>query len=623
MDKSKESIAKDLFPRVLGIILFAIITWITTSFLNQTDKEKWINTLKLSNNEAIVLLGNTFNRRLELAENLAEDKRLSSLFSDDFALGDLPSKLARRSMYEFKYVNEIDHSYIFSTVYGEIILSSAGSPPLPNKNLEPFYNAAKNKIEKLTNLTTIGGQSYVLLANAIRNDIGKIVGYAMYTDSTKSFFKDIAPQLKKYSDVDFNAYMLEADENTALSIEKFTLRATSLRNTNRNDALFPIFEDNFSPQKFIINNTAEVFAVGGFILDRPKWKITSSIDTRKISSDSDDMRLLLFCALLLGIIILFLVPLNGPYTNALNRVYSNLNIKKSNTNQPTIDLNSIDRMRISSPPLGATTQAERDLNKKINEENKPKPKEDYRPSDAVIAYNIRTGMKNKRIKLMYQPIFSVNTNKVEMHEVYLRIVEENGDIMSPDLWLPVAKSEDLFSLIDETVVCVAVEKFFIQPIPLETPLAFNISGNTFGSLEFLQKLMSSADSAKHIAQSTIFELHSKEIIEDKRAMNFIKDCREMGFRFSIDYFGGGPQTLKAAKTLKFDYVKIDVLGFNLDTAAGQKEFIKLIKTAEAIDLKIIVEKIEDERTLRFCKKIGVLHVQGYHLAEPAVELHNS
>jgi EAL domain-containing protein (putative c-di-GMP-specific phosphodiesterase class I) len=103
-------------------------------------------------------------------------------------------------------------------------------------------------------------------------------------------------------------------------------------------------------------------------------------------------------------------------------------------------------------------------------------------------------------------------------------------------------------------------------------------------------------------------------------MSFIKECREMGFRFSIDYFGGGVQTIKAAKTLKFDYIKIDVLKFDLGKAEGQKEFIRLIKTAQAINLPVVIEKIEDEKTLRFCKKIGANFVQGYHLAEPNVDL---
>ena len=223
------------------------------------------------------------------------------------------------------------------------------------------------------------------------------------------------------------------------------------------------------------------------------------------------------------------------------------------------------------------------------------------------------------MKLLYQPIFDTAGN-VNMYEVYLRIIDDEGKVMPPSLWLPVARKENLFSLIDETVVSIAVEKFFIRNNPLRMSLAFNISGNTFGSLEFLEKLMNASSSTYPIAEHTIFELRSREIIEDKRAMSFIKECREMGFRFSIDYFGGGTQTIKAAKTLKFDFIKIDILQFDLNKASDQKEFIKLIKTAEAIDLPVVIEKIEDERMLKFCKKVGANFVQGYHLAEPNVDL---
>ncbi|MFT7144312.1 MAG: EAL domain-containing protein (putative c-di-GMP-specific phosphodiesterase class I) [Alphaproteobacteria bacterium] len=618
--KSDKTMAKDLFPRALGVALLAVTAWIALSFINQSDQDKWLSRLNTANTKALSVFGKTIDMRLETSQKFARDSRLLPLFAEDFIVGDKPPKISRRAIYEFKYVNDVDHAYIFNTVYGEVLLSSAGSPDLPNRTLEPFYNAAKNKVDRLTNIAIIGAQTYIIFASSVRSPTGKIIGYAIYTDSSRSFFRDIVPALTAYPKVSFNAYMLEQD--SAISIENFTIGASTMRIINKGKTIFPVFHSHFKPQKFTKLDGTDLLAVGGFLSDMPKWKVTTEIDMKEVNNASDEKRFMLFLALIFGVITLFLLPISGPYTNALKGVYAKIGLIKPRRSTPFIDNDSLDRMRYAAPPpLGSLSDSELLQNKISNENAKVKPKDDYRPSDSVIAYNIRTGMKNKRIKLLYQPIFNAQTNAIDMHEVYLRIIDDEGKIMQPSLWLPVAKSEDLFSLIDETVVTVAVEKFFLKAKPLKTPLAFNISGNTFSSLEFLQRLMTSSSSDYPIAENTIFELHSKEIIEDSRAMSFIKECREMGFRFSVDYFGGGPQTLKAAKTLKFDYVKIDILQFDIESEKGQKDFVKLIKTAESINLEIVVEKIEDERTLRFCKKVGVHHVQGYHLAEPTSELY--
>lgn len=616
MSSNKELIAKDLFPRALGIALIALMAWIVTSYMNKADEDEWKRTLVTANERAVEAFTGTLQRRLESVTSLARDRRLDPLFDPSYNIGDTLPRQARRAIYEFKYINEIDHAYVFSSILGELVLTSAGSPPLPAGNLSPFYTAAQQRLENLTNIATIGGQTYMLFGHAIYGETGRIIGYAIFADTFKMFYRDATIPLRDITNIEFNSYLIE--NGNALSVPNYTKSANSVRIVPQSRSTYPIFDGNFTPKKFTLPTGTSVIANGDFVVGIPKWRIISSVDMKLVMSDSGHKRIILLSTMILGIILILLIPISGPYSEGLRKIYAKLGLIK---NTPAgISADDISRMRLDPPPaVGAAEKKKLELNQKINKE-RSKVKDDYRPSDAVIAYNIRTGIKNRRMKLLYQPIFDIRTKEVMMYEVYLRIIDDEGKVMSPSLWLPVARDENLFSLIDETVVSIAVEKFFIRDDPLQISLAFNISGNTFGSLEFLQKLMNSSTNNYPIAEHTIFELRSKEIIEDRRAMNFIKECREMGFRFSIDYFGGGTQTLKAAKTLKFDYIKIDILQFDLTKTEGQKEFIKLIKTAESINLPVVIEKIEDEKMLRFCKKVGGKFVQGYHLAEPNVDL---
>lgn len=620
MSPKVELIAKDIFPRFLGIALIAVMAWIVTSYMNKSDEDTWKREISNYNNRAVEAFSGTLDRRLASAENLARDNRFDPILDPSFNSNDPKPASARRAMYEFKYINEIDHAYIYSSILGEIVLSTAGSPPLPAGTLTPFYNAANQQLERLTNLTMIGGQTYMLFAKAISGDTGRIIGYAIYTDTLKSFYRDASTPLRGIKHVEFSSYLIEGSK--ALSVSDYSKHAGSARIVHMSESVYPIFDGNFGSKKFTLADKSQKIAAGNFVVDIPKWRIIAEVDMKHVLADSGHKKAILLATIALGTLIIMMIPITGPYSEALRELYQKAGIISADKQKRHgMDVEDINRMRLDPAPAihSSIDKTKQELNKKINQE-RTKTKDDYRPSDAVIAYNIRTGIKNRRMKLLYQPVFDSKSNKVLMYEVYLRIVDEDGKVMAPSLWLPVAKKENLFSLIDETVVSIAVEKFFAKDNPIKQSLAFNISGSTFGSLEFLEKLMKNSATKHHIAEHTIFELRSREIIEDKRAMTFIKECREMGFRFSIDYFGGGPQTLKAAKTLKFDFVKIDILRFDLRKPADQKELIKLIKTAEAIDLPVIIEKIEDEKMLRFCKKVGADCVQGYHLAEPNVDL---
>lgn len=614
--QQREIIAKDLFPRALSIALICIMAWIVTSYIDKSDEDAWQRKLNDANERAVESFSGTLDRRIESAAQLANDSRLMPLFDPSFNVDDPIPKATRRALYEFKYINEIDHAYIYNSVLGGLVLTSAGSPPLPAGNLVPYNSAAQQQLQSLTNIAVIGGQNYMLFGHAIMSDIGRIIGYAIYADALPNFYRDAKTPIRSIQNVEFSSFLIKGV--SSLSVENYTKSARSVRIKGINETPYPIFDGNFTPKKYTLPMGEEVMASGGFVINMPQWRIVTSIDMNFVHEASDHKRVILIAAMVIGLLIIMLIPISGPYSDILRKAYNKIGLLQEPAD--AISADDLNRMRLDPPAsIGATGKAKQKLNQKINKE-RAKVKDDYRPSDAVIAYNIRTGIKNRRMKLLYQPIFDANTNDINMYEVYLRIIDDEGKVMPPSLWLPVARKEDLFSLIDETVVSIAVDKFFVKDNPFKGSLAFNISGNTFGSLEFLERLMSASTSKYPIAEHTIFELRSREIIEDKRAMNFIKECREMGFRFSIDYFGGGPQTIKAAKTLKFDFIKIDILQFDLNNPKDQKEFVKLIKTAEAIDLPVVIEKIEDERMLKFCRKIGANFVQGYHLAEPNVDL---
>ena len=106
-------------------------------------------------------------------------------------------------------------------------------------------------------------------------------------------------------------------------------------------------------------------------------------------------------------------------------------------------------------------------------------------------------------------------------------------------------------------------------------------------------------------------------------MAFIKEMRDHGCRFSVDYFGGGQNTIRAAKSLKFDYMKIDCLKFRgLENGDPEqvKAFREVVLAGAEAELPMIAEKVENKTVYWLCRRLQVPFVQGYYIAEPSLKL---
>lgn len=655
----QHSLLKDLLPRFIGILAIILAGQTIFDTLSNTDKVYWQDLLEQKVEHAETFLTSSLSEKTATALTFSEDERLADAFSLE---GDI-EPLLRRPLYEFRYINSPEAAYVYDARSNNVALSTTNAAPLPANILNTLYDMASMNRSSYNDLIWDVGETKIMFAGAVLSLTGTVSGYALYTDYFSSVFQNARREISNLVDqhVQFDLYRL-GNNNSAVVFENFATNSPYARQVFANKTPMPLFVERFptdiyqNPQKDNQEYLVALKRLNGY----ENWAITAFVPKNQMTAHSNDARNIVWVVSVAVAILFFMIPLRGPYSDKLRKLYRSIAYTSQRKKNTQINQNDLERLRLGgamasrqnsrtsngntavSTATHATTTNNansvkanyaRPVNnirpagngnkkklaaprKKLPVTFKPRPREDKPPSEAAIAYNIRTGMKNKRIKLMYQPIFDANSHTPCMYETYMRIIDEGDSIIPPALWLPVAKKENLFSLIDETVLSVASDRFFKGSDSLEIPLTFNISGSTFESMEFVKNFANTEGFAK----KTIFEISSREMIEDRRAIEFFRECRHLGFRFSIDYFGGGAETIKAAKKMKFDFVKIDAFRFNIENQKDQKELLLLAKTAEALNINIIVERIEDKRMYTFCKKVGIPFVQGYFLAEPKGEL---
>jgi diguanylate cyclase (GGDEF)-like protein/PAS domain S-box-containing protein len=237
---------------------------------------------------------------------------------------------------------------------------------------------------------------------------------------------------------------------------------------------------------------------------------------------------------------------------------------------------------------------------------------------------IERAMRDDRLALYYQSYLTLDQNQAGVNhiEVLLRMVDEEGAIVSPGSFLPAAERYNLMPAIDRWVVKTVFEHFAAIELRLGTPrimCAINLSGTSLTSEDLLDYIRDRARVHGVRPQSVCFELTETAAINNlRKAAQFMREASALGFRFALDDFGTGTSSFGYLKNLPVDYLKIDG-GFVKDILRDpiDKAMTETInRIGHIMGLKTVAEFAESEDIVCALKTIGVDFVQGYAVSMP-------
>ena len=100
----------------------------------------------------------------------------------------------------------------------------------------------------------------------------------------------------------------------------------------------------------------------------------------------------------------------------------------------------------------------------------------------------------------------------------------------------------------------------------------------------------------------------------------IHELREIGFKIAMDDFGSGYSSLNMLKEMHLDILKMDLKFLE---GEGEKSYLilkSLIEMAQAMELKVVVEGVEELEQVEFLSQFEGCILQGYYYSRPiAVE----
>ena len=228
---------------------------------------------------------------------------------------------------------------------------------------------------------------------------------------------------------------------------------------------------------------------------------------------------------------------------------------------------------------------------------------------------IKNALKENRIVVYAQAIFEADALEANKYECLVRMISEEGELISPFFFLDIAKKSKLYLAITKRVVEISFEVFSKLP---DKTFSINLSVEDLintQSMDFLKEKINQYD----IASRLILEIVESEGIESyEEILPVIGDLKALGCQISIDDFGTGYSNFAYLMQLNVDYIKIDgSLIRNIDHDKNSQIISKAILSfAKQLNLKTVAEFIHNEQVMQYAKDMGVDYLQGFHLGKP-------
>lgn len=239
------------------------------------------------------------------------------------------------------------------------------------------------------------------------------------------------------------------------------------------------------------------------------------------------------------------------------------------------------------------------------------------------AARISAALDEGRFELYRMPIMPLQVREEgEHYEILIRMRDETGKIIAPDLFITAAERYNLTPAIDRWVI-ENTFRWLVSEADERDRLAMcaiNLSGQSLGDDKFLPFVIDQFQKSGLDASKICFEItETSAVASFSQANRFIRSLKELGCKFSLDDFGTGLSSFNYLKQFPVDYLKIDgsfVRGILNDPI--DREMVRSINEIGHLTGKLVIaEFAENPEIIQTLASIGVDYAQGYGIAQPS------
>jgi len=227
---------------------------------------------------------------------------------------------------------------------------------------------------------------------------------------------------------------------------------------------------------------------------------------------------------------------------------------------------------------------------------------------------LRRAINTYNITSYFQPIVNNKTKKIEKYESLVRLIDEEGNIVSPHFFLDTAKEGKYYNEITSIVLRNSFRALFYTDVEISINLSTQDMTEESTIKEFFELLERYKTETHRI---TVEIIEDSDIGDLSIAKDFIHYIKLKGVKIAIDDFGKGFSNFSRVLTYEPDYIKIDgSLIRDIESNIASKNMVEtIVYFARKQGIKTIAEYVENENIYKILCEIGVDYSQGYYFGK--------
>lgn len=244
--------------------------------------------------------------------------------------------------------------------------------------------------------------------------------------------------------------------------------------------------------------------------------------------------------------------------------------------------------------------------------------------EKIMERMLEDAMKEDRIEVFYQPIFSTKEKKFVSAEALVRMRDREGKLVPPGAFISVAEANGKILPLGEIVfekVCRFFTKENLEQYGLHY-IEVNLSVVQCGYSGLADDYIGIMEKYQIDPRYINLEItESASTAAKKTLLENMRRLMEYGVYFSLDDFGTGQSNLNYIVDMPVNIVKFDR---EMSQAFFRDEKAKYVMNAamqmiHGMELKIVSEGIETKDQYLVMEELSIDYIQGYYFSKPLPE----
>ena len=242
-------------------------------------------------------------------------------------------------------------------------------------------------------------------------------------------------------------------------------------------------------------------------------------------------------------------------------------------------------------------------------------------SEKKVEKMIDKALKENRVEVFYQPIYSTEKKRFTTAEALVRIREQDGKIVPPGVFIPVAeKSGKIIELGNEVFrqVCQLIREDEVEKYGIEY-IEVNLSVVQCADAMLADNYIAAMEEHKIDPKNINLEITESVSLKSKEILlNNMHRLIDYGVNFSLDDFGTGQSNLNYIVDMPVDIVKFDrgMINAYFDNNKAKYVMDAAMHMIHGMGLKIVSEGIETNEQFGKMNELGISYIQGFYFSKP-------